>query len=353
MTRWTDLGVVTAYGNAVEAGYTGTREEFGKLLTDILNSSEQIKKNQKNITETATETGILKEKVEELSGKVGNSLTEEEVSEAVNTYLKENTPSLIPDNVVLFEENDEEETITPEKIIEAVIEKMELKAVDEQTLGLYINSRLINSVKLEEFKTFDVICTGLTITPSHVTKYGKTEIELIAEATPSDCTQKVRWFTTDEKIATVSSGTVLTTGKKGTVTIYAVCGNYRAECLIEIGAYVYPKVIFQIGEICETVGAAYERTEDAKKMRISSDYIETPIDTIITMTGGNNYLYQLYKYHDDKLVSYTTWNSCTGTIKISADECSGVAIKIREVNYKTWTEDDVTAFTGTVKIESA
>ncbi len=353
MTIWTDLGIVTAYGNAVEAGYTGTKEEFGKLLADILNSSEQIKKNQKNITETATETGILKEKVEELSGKVGNSLTEEEVSEAVNTYLKENIPSLIPDNVVLFEEDDEEETITPEKIIEAVIEKMELKAVDDQTLGLYINSRLINSVKLEEFKTFDVICTGITITPTHVTKYGKTEIELIAEATPSDCTQKVRWFTTDEKMATVSDGTVSTTGKQGTVTIYAVCGNYRAECLIEIEAYVYPEVVFQIGEISETVGSAYARTVDAKKMRISSDYIKTPVDTIITMTGGSSYFYQLYKYYDDKLISFTAWNNCTGTIQISAEECSGVAIKIRKSNYGTWTDDETTAFAGTVKIEGA
>ena len=121
MTRWTDLGIVTAYGSAVKAGYTGTKEAFEKQMAGILNSLEQIKKNQKTITETAVETGILKEKVEELSGKVGNSLTEEEVSEAVNAYLKENTLNLVPDNVVLFEENDEEETITPEKIIEAVI----------------------------------------------------------------------------------------------------------------------------------------------------------------------------------------------------------------------------------------
>ena len=353
MTRWTDLGIVTAYGSAVEAGYTGTKEAFEKQMAGILNSLEQIKKNQKTITETAVETGILKEKVEELSGKVGNSLTEEEVSEAVNAYLKENTFNLVPDNVVLFEENDEEETITPEKIIEAVIEKMELKAVDEQTLGLYINSKLINSVKLEEFKTFDVICTSLTITPAHITKYGKTEIELIAEATPSDCTQKVRWFTTDEKMATVSDGTVSTTGKQGTVTIYAVCGNYRAECLIEIEAYVYPEVVFQIGEISETVGSAYARTVDAKKMRISSDYIKTPVDTIITMTGGSSYFYQLYKYYDDKLISFTAWNNCTGTIQISAEECSGVAIKIRKSNYGTWTDDEATAFAGTVKIEGA
>lgn len=230
---------------------------------------------------------------------------------------------------------------------------MELKAVDDQTLGLYINSRLINSVKLEEFKTFDVICTGITITPTHVTKYGKTEIELIAEVTPNGCTQKVRWFTTDEKMATVSDGTVSTTGKRGSVTIYAVCGNYRAECLVEIEAYVYPEVIFQIGLISETVGSTYARTDDTQKMRISSDYIKTPVDTIVTMTGGNNYFYQLYKYHDDKLISFGTWKNCTGTIQISAVECSGVAIKIRKSNYETWTEDENTAFAETVKIESA
>lgn len=354
MTRWTDLGIVTAYGNAVESGYAGTKEEFGKLLAGVLNSSEQIKKNQKNITETAAETGLLKEKVEELTGKIGNSLTEEEVSEAVNTYLKENTPSLIPNNVVLFEENNEEETITAEKIIEAVIEKIELKAVDDQTLGLYIDSRLINSVKLEEFKTFDVICTGLTITPSNVTKYGKTKIELIAKTTPVDCTQKIRWFSTDEEMAEVSDGTVTTTGKAGSVTIYAVCGNYEAECLIKIEAYVYPEFNFRIGQAAEVVGGTYSWTQDTQAMRIISDYIETPVDSVISMNAGSNYMYSLYQYKDDKLVAEpSAWTACQGDIEISAEEFSGFAIKIRQKSYGKWTEDLIAEFAKTITIKNA
>ena len=351
MTRWIDVGVVTAYGSAVEAGYQGTKEEFGKILSNILQASEQISKNQKNITEIAAETGALSTKVEALEGKTGNSLTKEEVSDAVNDYLKENSINAVPDNVVLFETDDEEEDITAEKIIESVIEKIELRAVNEQTLGLYIDSRLINSVKLEDFKVSDVLCTGLTIIPENIVQYGKKTIELIAKATPEDCTQKVRWFSDDEEKATVTEGTVTTTGKIGKVTIYAVCGNYRAECSIEIKEYVYPELNFQIGQISENVGSAYALISDEKNMRIASDYIRTPIDTVVTMTSGNNYLYQLYKYQDDKLVSFGSWVNCTGTIEISADECSGFALKIRRSNYGTWTDADITAFTQTMKLK--
>ena len=88
-------------------------------------------------------------------------------------------------------------------------------------------------------------------------------------------------------------------------------------------------------------------------MRISSDYIQTPVDTVITLTAGGSYLYQLYKYKDDKMDSFTSWISCAGTIKIASEEFSGFAIKIRKNNYGKWTSDDITAFTKTVTIESA
>ena len=38
----TDLGTVTAYAEAVAQGYTGTKEEFGKLLANYAKTAEKV-----------------------------------------------------------------------------------------------------------------------------------------------------------------------------------------------------------------------------------------------------------------------------------------------------------------------
>lgn len=42
----TDLGAATAYAEAVEAGYKGTREEFGKLLANFVGSATEVEENR-------------------------------------------------------------------------------------------------------------------------------------------------------------------------------------------------------------------------------------------------------------------------------------------------------------------
>lgn len=306
----------------------------------------------RKFTETTANMGKLEQQIGELSKGTGGTVSPSEVKKIVDEYLKENPENFLPDNIVLVEESDDE-IMDADAIMGEILDKLDLKAVDNQTLGLYIGTKLISSVRLEEFKTSEIICTGITLDPSNTTAYGKATIEVIATTTPQDCTQKIRWFTTDAALATVSDGTVKTTGKKGTVAIYAICGNYRAECKIVITAYVYPEFNFQIGEVVETVGAAYARKIDTSEMRISSDYMKTPVDTIVTLMSGGSYLYQLYKYKDDKLDSFTSWIGCTGTIEILSKDYTGFAIKIRKNNYGKWTSDDVEAFAKTVTIESA
>lgn len=308
----------------------------------------------RKFTETTANMGKLEQQIGELSkGGAGGTASPSEVKKIVDEYLKENPKNFLPDNIVLVEESDDE-IMTADAIMGEILDKLELKTVNDQTLGLYIGTKLISSVKLEEFKTSEIICTGITLDPSNTTAYGKATIEVIATATPQDCTQKIRWFTTDADLATVSDGTVITTGKKGEVTIYAICGNYRAECKIVITAYVYPEFNFQIGEIASTVGSGYVRTIDSQKKRISSDYIETPVNSAISMTAGTGYLYSLYLYKDKKLVKEpTTWINCVGVIEINSEEYSGFALKVRQKNYEEWTEEKIEAFTKTVTIESA
>lgn len=302
--------------------------------------------------ENTANMGKLEQQIGELSKGGTGTTSSSEVKKIVDEYLKENPENFLPDNIVLVEESDDD-IMDADAIMGEILDKLDLKAVDDQTLGLYIGTKLISSVRLEEFKASEIICTGITLDPSNTTAYGKATIEVIAIATPQDCTQKIRWFTTDADLATVSDGTVKTTGKKGEVTIYAICGNYRAECKIVITAYVYSEFNFQIGQVLETVGAAYSRTADSLETRIASDYVKTPVDTTVALAAGGGFFYQLYKYKNDKLDSFSSWIKCEGTIEIAAEEFSGFAIKIRKNNYGKWTSDDIAAFAKTVTIESA
>lgn len=303
-------------------------------------------------TEVATNTGNLEKQVEELAGNISEIVKPSDIEKAVDDYLKENSEKLLPDNIVLVEDSDDE-ILTEDAIIGKVMDKLELKVVNDQVLGLYMGTKLITSVSLENIKASEIICTNITLKPLSIVVYGKVTIEVAAATTPPDCTQKIRWFTNNADLATVTGGTVQTTGKKGKVIITAYCGNQEATCEVEIAAYVFPDLNFQIGEIAESVGSAYSRTPDSKNMRIASDYIKTPVDTIVTLTAGSGYLYQLYKYKEDKLDSFTGWLSCAGTIEIASDEFSGFAVKIRKSNYGEWAEDDITSFTKTVTIEGA
>lgn len=44
-----DLGAVTAYADAVEQGYTGTREEFGELLANFAKRADEVKQDKEEV----------------------------------------------------------------------------------------------------------------------------------------------------------------------------------------------------------------------------------------------------------------------------------------------------------------
>lgn len=54
-----DLGAVTAYADAVEQGYTGTREEFGELLANFAKRAEEVKQDKEEVKQ-AKEAVFLK-----------------------------------------------------------------------------------------------------------------------------------------------------------------------------------------------------------------------------------------------------------------------------------------------------
>ena len=143
------------------------------------------------------------------------------------------------------------------------------------------------------------------------------------------------------------------TGKSGTVQILAVCGNYRATSDITVEEYVYADFDWKIGLISDTVGGVYSRTTDSQKMRIASAYIATPVDTEVTMTGGNAYRYTVYYYKEGKLTAHdAAWTDCSGTVTIKAKEYDGFAIKVMRKSYAIWDDSYIEAFAKTVSIQS-
>lgn len=305
---------------------------------------------------TGNQIQQVKESIAKLAKNISAALTPKDVQNAVDKYLESNTIDGIftPNNLVLYEEVDEPETITTDAIIGEVLAKLELRQTRNQALGLYLGDTLINSIQLDEFRANETICTGITLTPAKTTVYGKATVELIATLKPIDCTQKIRWFSGDEQMATVSNGTVLMTGKSGTVQILAVCGNYRATSDITVEEYVYPDFDWKIGLITETIGGVYNRTADSQNMRISSAYIAIPLDSEIIMTGGSAYKYVIYYYKDGKLTSNSgSWANCSGTLTVKAKECDGIALKIMRNGYAKWDDNCIEAFAKTISIQSA
>ena len=319
--------------------------------------SNQTNENTSNLANVSQNLQKLQDEVARIKEEgVDGVLNEKDVRNAVDKYLESNVIEGIftPDNLVLYEETEENASITVEDIIAEVIAKLELKSVDGYKLGLYMGDILIDSIELEEFRSSDIICTGLSIEPENITVYGKAIVELISKATPVDCTQKVRWFSGDEAMATVQNGTVQMTGKSGSVSIMAVCGNYRATAKITVEQYVYTDFDWQIGLISDTVGGTYSRYADSQNMRISSAYIAIPVDTEITMTGGDGYRYAVYYYKEGKLTApCTSWAICNATITIKAAEYDGFALKIMRKSYAKWDDTYIEAFAKTISIQSA
>ena len=339
----------TAEAAAKEA--TDAKKEAVDAKDEAVTAVKKIQGESEKIVNVESDVETLKSDVGSMKEELKETVKEDTVQDIVKKYADATLPE-VPENIVLFEETEEGDTITPDSIIGAVLSKLDLRAVNEQTVGLYLSDTLIGSVKLEEFKTSEVICTGISLDRTAIEAYGKGKIELIAVVEPQDCTQKVRWISNNEELASVTEGTVTLTGRKGSVDITVVCGNYKTVCTITVMQYEYPDPNWEIGQILETAGSTFQKLGDSQSMRIATDYIETPVDTI-TLLGGSGYRYQLYKYTDGKMVEMSQWITCSGTIEILSETYSGFALKVRKENYGKWTEEDIAAFAKTVQIESA
>ena len=142
----------------------------------------------------------------------------------------------IPDNVVLFEETEDE---VPNPVDQYIAENLGI-AFNAETryLDLTFGSVTLDHVSLD-YTT--VPCTGITLNKTELTiDTGATET-LVATIAPSDCEQLVRWFSEDKSIATVDSTGKVTGVSEGEVNIIAKCGTKSVTCAVTCATSEWPK----------------------------------------------------------------------------------------------------------------
>lgn len=72
-----DLGAVTAYADAVEQGYTGTREEFGELLANFAKRADEVKQDKEEVKQAKEEVFSKADSFDEHVEDEKNRVTEE------------------------------------------------------------------------------------------------------------------------------------------------------------------------------------------------------------------------------------------------------------------------------------
>ena len=105
-----------------------------------------------------------------------------------------------------------------------------------------VKNQVNESLKVVECVTVSLNNTNITLTSAVLSQ------ELIATVLPSDCTERVVWFSSDENVATVTNGVVVAVNN-GNCVINAVCGAKMASCNVKVSLDC---VLFEDGAFIDT-----------------------------------------------------------------------------------------------------
>lgn len=79
----------------------------------------------------------------------------------------------------------------------------------------------------------EIVCTAITLNRHDVTFSSAGErFKFSTEVEPENCTEEVRYESSDQTVATVSADGTVTANNSGTATITASCGEYADQCII-------------------------------------------------------------------------------------------------------------------------
>lgn len=73
----TDLGIATAYAEAVSKGYTGTRDEFGQMFVDFGKTAEKVTEDKKAVEQMKTSVERTKNYVDTTAAEFGQNVADE------------------------------------------------------------------------------------------------------------------------------------------------------------------------------------------------------------------------------------------------------------------------------------
>lgn len=152
------------------------------------------------------------------------------IHDAIKTCYEEGgagvVPEELPENMVLFEQTEESED---SQTVEALLlDKLTLEA-DESYIYLKYGETVLGMVEAGSGGggSGTVYCTSIAIdqTDFSVTLNDTETHTLSATVQPVDCTQVVKWYTSNSAVVTVDSTGKLTMVGQGTATITAKCGS--------------------------------------------------------------------------------------------------------------------------------
>lgn len=209
----------SVYTGAVTAGYMDSPRKFGRDLYKMINT---------DIGSIEEDSRLLPVPTSEDEGKTlkvtnGKWQMREEKMIIIDP---------VPENLVLYEEvDDEEPPINMENLIK---EHLRLEA-DGEYMYLMYDSEVLSKVPMAG--NSDVIyCGGIKIKESDMTLYIGSENSYILSAIvePSDCTQTVKWSSSDTSVIRISSKGEMTLIGEGIAVITVECGNYTDSITVTV-----------------------------------------------------------------------------------------------------------------------
>lgn len=72
----TDLGIATAYAEAVSKGYTGTRDEFGQMFADFGKTAEKVTEDKKAVEQMKLSVEETKNSVDTTAAEFGQNVAD-------------------------------------------------------------------------------------------------------------------------------------------------------------------------------------------------------------------------------------------------------------------------------------
>lgn len=209
-----------------------------------------------------------------------------------NVYVDETTTlDKMLKNFVTFEETTESED---DQTVEALLlANLTLESNDEYIYLKYGDS-VIGQIP-NGGGTGTIACTSITIVQGDLTfRIGGTSTQLLTtQVEPYDCTQLIKWYTSDANVATVSSDGLVTIVGEGEATITAKCGNHTDTLLVTVTDPVIKNTAVYPGWAVNNSAATFEvYMQDTRAYMYyteirDSEYSST--NQIVPITAGNNY----------------------------------------------------------------